>query len=283
MHKFVMWIFESLKNIEKFLRLVCVFFIMMLALYWIMKLIGSSWAWIGFISPALDGILDFVNGIFSFSFDFWGRTMEIKYFNALLLMLLAIGGLKAIGTLIDMLQEIYENAHMQYKKTNEKIFNYGLEKAVENDEKQKMQYMLFIQTRPARKYARKSMAVDMGEQNNLMNKFLSERLGVQPIESWDGFLYYLNNFERVDKVLDTIFRQMESPAPLEYFVCLQIGTDTKQLKTLVGLQEWHKIIMSAETLNRYKYNNVKHYTTSNIGIFQKEEGTLEVHEIREED
>ena len=283
MHKFILKIFESLKNLENFLRMVCVFIIMMIALYWTMNLIGTSWKWMGFISPLLDAILDFVNGIWSFSFDFWGKTMEIKYFNAILLILIAIAALKGIGILIDMLQELYEDAYLQYKKTNEKIFNKNLEKAVEKDEKQRTRYMLYIQTRPARKYARKTLAVDMEEQNALMNKFLSEKLGVQPIETWEGVLYYLDNIDKVDKVIDVIFRQIHSPAPIEYFMCIQVGDETKNLKALVGLQEWNRIIISADTLNRYKYNSSNRYRTSNVGIFQKEGSTLEVHEIIEKE
>ena len=281
MHKFIMWVFESLKNTEKFLRIVCVFFIMMLSLYWTMNLMGASWTWMQFISPPLDGILDFVNSIYSFSFDFWGKTMEIKYFNALVLILIVIGGLKAVGILIEKLQEIYEDSYIKCKKTNEKIFNSTLDWVVEKDEKKRMQYILYIQTRTARKFVRKAFAIDMNEQNDLMNKFLSERFKTQPVSGWDGYLYYFDDFEKVDKILDIVFRQIHSPAPLEYFVCIQIGNEVKKLKTLVDLQEWHKIIISADTLNRYKYNEIHNYKTSNVGIFQKEGGTLEVHEIIE--
>lgn len=281
MHKFVKWIFETLINIEKFLRVVCIFLIMLLALYWVQNLIGASWWWMGFMAPILDFILDFVNSIYSFSFDFSGKTIEIKYFNAVLLMFIVICGLKAINFGIEKLYELYEDAHFLYKKTNEKVFNNNLNNSIKFEEKKLTDYKLYIQTKFTKKYANKPMDTNIEEYNNRMNKFITDNTNNSPITKWDGFVYSFNDFEKIDIVLELLFKILNSELPIDYIMCIQIGNDTTKLKQLVDLQEWNKITMSADTLCRYEYNDIKNYKTTSVGIFQKEYGTLEVHEFVE--
>lgn len=281
MHKFIEWLFASFINIEKFLRIVCVFFIMLLSLYWIQNLIGASWWWLGFIAPLLDYILDSVNSIYSFSFDFWGKAIEIKYFNALLLMLIIIFGLKVINLGLEKLHEMYEDAHFLYKKNKEALFNKGLQSTIRNEEKQLNSYSLFIQTRVTKRYINKPNAVDIDAENEKICNILNEKLKTIPVKTWGGLAYSLKNFEDIDSVLEILFTMINSQIPVDFIFCIQIGNSTSNLKQLVDLQEWGKIIIAADTLCRYRYNNSKKYKTTNVGIFQRKEGILEVHEFVE--
>ena len=254
---------------------------MLLALYWAQNMIGAHWWWMSFISPVLDGILDFVNSIYSFSFNFWGQEVEIKYFNSLLLMLIFILGLKGINIVLEKLREIYEDAHILYKKTTENIYNYKMNMDVKNNEKQINDYSIFIQTQISRRYVNKQNNIDIDDLNKQMNKYIYEHTNVMPMENWGGYVYTFNDFENIDNILDILFRITGSEAPLDYLICIQVGSDYKKLKYLINLQEWGKIIFSADTLLRYEYNNIKGYKTTNVGVFQKEDNLLEVHEFIE--
>ena len=282
MHKLVVWIFTSLINLERFLRIVCVFFIMMMSLYWIQNLIGASWWWMGFIAPVLEYILDVVNNIYSFSFDFWGKTIEVKYFNALILLLIMIFGLKLINIGLEKLFDLYDDAHRLYKKTTEKIFNTNLENKIKFEEKMLNNYYLYVQTRITKRYLNKPGVIDLKIENEKINKFLCERTKATSTKLRDGYLYLFKDFENIDNLLELLFGIKESPVPIDYIMCIQVGNDTEQLDKLIDLQEWGKIIMSADTLCRYEYNSYKKYKTTSVGIFQRDESTLEVHEFVEE-
>ena len=279
MHKFIEWIFASFLNIEKFLRVLCVFFIMLMSLYWIQNLIGASWWWMGFIAPFLDYILDLVNGIYSFSFDFSGKTIEIKYFNAVVLMVIFIFGLKGISICIEKLHEMYENAHFLYKKTNENVFNAKLHNDVKNEEKQTNNYQLYFNTRIPKRYSNRIVDINLTEENKKIQDILNKITKTFPVKKQNGFLYNLNDFEKIDTVLKTLFNIKESYEYIDFIICIQIGNDFRQLNKLINLEEWGKIIIAADTLCRYEFNDIKNFTTSNVGIFQRENNTLEVHEF----
>lgn len=283
MHKLILWIFESLKNIEKFCRLILVFLIMILALYWIQNLIEAHWGWMDFFKPTLDNLLNFAGSIYSFKFDFWGKTFELNYFAAMIILLCLIFVLKAINIVLETLEDKYDDLHRSYKKSTEKAFNYGLEKKVELEEKQLLSYMVFVQTRISKKYMHKTSGDEYVELNKKMNELIQSKTYVQPIEKWGGYIYFYENFEHVDKVIDVFQKLKDSESILDYAVCIQIEnslTKQKQLQQLANLQQFGKIILAADTLHRYKYNKTHRYQTSNVGIFQKTDGTLEVHEFK---
>ena len=279
MHKIVKFIFETLINIEKALRIICVFFIMMISLYWIQNLIGASWWWMGFFAPVLDSILDFVNNIYSFSFDFWNKAIEIKYFNALILIVGIIFALKGLNILIEKAYDLYDDAHRIYKKNTENQFNNNLQDKIKNEEKKVNNYNVYIQTRISKRYLNKSIPFNLSEHNKQMNKFITEKTNAVYTDNWQGFVYSFYNFEKIDDILDILFTILKTEAPVDFIMCIQIGDNNINLKKLIELQEWGKIIMSADTLCRYEYNNVKQYKTSCVGIFQRSSDTLEVHEF----
>ena len=62
----------------------------MLLFYWIQNITGANWAWLGFIKPFLDSLLDLANSIYSVTFDIFGAKFEFKYFSAVLILTIAI-------------------------------------------------------------------------------------------------------------------------------------------------------------------------------------------------
>ncbi len=283
-HKMMMGIFNGLINAERSLRVVCVFFMMMLSLYWIQNLIGAKWDWMAFIAPSLDWILEESNNIFPFSFDFWGKAFEAKYFCAAIIIFVIILILKIISLILEFARDFYEEMFVKYRKAKEDLFNEGLKTLVVLKERRTKNYSLYIQTGLSKKYLQKSMIIDTHEQNNLMNNFITERTRVTPIEYKQGFLFKFNNFDKIDSVIDILYRIINSPAPLRYLICIQAGDNEEQLNRLIALQEWGRILIAADTLYRYMCNENRRYKSKPVGIFQKDKSvnTLELHEIVDE-
>ena len=286
MHKFILWIFTSLKNTEKTIRLICMLFIMLIAIYWVLDLAGFIAFMMGlcpFITKPLiapmENFLNFANGIYSGSFDFWGKAMEIKYFVAVGLLLIVIFVMKMFNIVLDLLQDLYEKLFFLYKKANEKTFNVGLKQAVDLPEKQKTEYMVYIQIKIKDKFINRKMDTSIEEQWYLLKKFIADRTNNNPINTWSGYLYYFKDFERIDNILDILQRVLRSSAPIDYVICIQAGNDAQQLKNIADLLMWNKIVIAADTLYRYKLNTLKRYKSSSLGVFQKENGTLELHEL----
>ena len=283
-HKIMMSTFNGLINAERSLRVVCVFFMMMLSLYWIQNLIGAKWDWMAFIAPSLDWILEESNSIFPFSFDFWGKSFEVKYFSAAIIIFVIILILKVISLILEFMRDFYEEMSVKYRKAREDLFNEGLKTLVELKERRTKNYSLYIQTGLSKKYLQKSMIIDLHEQNNLMNNFITERTHVEPIEYKQGFLFRFNNFDKIDSVIDILYRIINSPAPLRYLICIQAGDNDEQLDRLIALQEWGRILIAADTLCRYMCNETRRYKSRPVGIFQKDQSvhTLELHEFVED-
>lgn len=284
MHKLILWFFTNIKNIEKTIRLFCILIIMLIAIYWVLDLAGVILYLHGFrattvvLSP-MDNFLNFANSLYSGSFNFWGKAMEVKYFVAVGLLLIIVFCLKIISVVVELLQELYEKAHFVCKKAKETAFNINLKQSVETPEKQKTEYMVYIQVKIKDKFKNRKIDTSIEEQKFLLKKFIADRTNLTPIDAWDGYLYYIKDFDRIDNMLDILQKVINSKAPLDYVICIQVGNDTKQLKNLADLTIWNKLVIAADTLYRYKLNSLQRYKSSSLGVFQKEDGTLEVHEL----
>ena len=140
--------------------------------------------------------------------------------------------------------------------------------------------MILINTQWKKSYFKKEND-SMGEQNNLMNDFIFNQTGIKHSVFNNGFLYQFDNLEKIDDVLDVMFKIIHSNAPLDYSISVQSGDNLQIIKKLSDLKEFNKIIMTAETLYRYNLNKNKRYQTQNVGVFQYENLTLEIHEFVE--
>lgn len=279
MHKLVKWFFKNLNNIGQTLSLICSFLIMTDILYWLENILKAQWNWLNFIKPILDVILDFSNNIFPFSFSAFGTVFDIKFVTATVVLLLLMLVFRFFIEGIGNLENMYDEVHFSHKKNVEKNFNKQLINTVITEEKKVSEYMVLIKTRLKKKYNHKEININMLEQNNLMNKFISEKTNNVHEAFEDGFLYRFGDFNKIDNVIEVLFKVLNSTSPLDYLICIQAGNDTTKLSRLADLQYFGKIVFCADTLLRYKCNNFHRYGTKVVGIFQKDYGTIEVHEF----
>ena len=285
MHNLILWFFRQIKNIINFCILTISFFIIMIVFNWFEVLVDGTWNWLNFIRPLLNCILDFVNSIYSFSFDAFGTNFDLKYINSTILLIIGIFILRLIHNIVDKIEDAYDDAHRAYKKASEKSFNRKLEAKVEKEEKQINKYMVLINTKIKKKFNHEEINISIDMQNKLMNEYLNKKTNKTHSIFNGGFLYYFDDFNHIDNVLDVLFKTIKSSSPLDYSICIQAYEDLDSgmanLKKLADLENFGKITFSADTLLRYKYNKSHRYGTQNVGVFQKEDSTIEVHEFKE--
>ena len=279
MHKLIMWFFNNLNNIGQTVRMICSFFIMATIVYWFENIFNAQWNWLDFLKPILDTILNFANSILPFAINLGDTVLDGKFIVAMILLISLMFILNILIESIQNLQYYYDRMHDSHKKNVEQQFNKNMKNKVISEELQIVNYMVLIKTRLQKKFTNSRDKFNIQKENNLMNRFIFKKTNKEFELYNDGFLYKFDDFNEIDKVLDALFKIMASPSPLEYSICIQSGDNIKQLDKLAKLEYFDKIIFCADTLLRYKCNKSHRYGTLNVGIFQQDEGTIEVHEF----
>ena len=284
MHKAMLKFFGFLKSCTQFLKILIMFFVLMLLLYWIQRLTGSYWGWMDFLRPVLDSLV-YLGSLFSQrSVDFFGAVFEYKYIIAVLLLFICYMLDHYIFVLVEKMQELYEDGHRFVKKAQENSFNKNLEKTHMAEQKKISFYKVYVSAEAKNSLVRKGVKIDLEEQLKMLNKCLITKTGVIPQKFEEGFLYSFTNFEGIDDVLQHLFTAVNSEAPLDYIICVQVfgkvvTEEMENLKTLIALKFINKISVLSDTSYRYKFNQTQKYKTSQLGIFQKGERSFEVHEF----
>ncbi len=281
MHEIIMSFFKFLKSFFQFMKIVFVFCIIMLLFYWVQNLTGGDWKWLSFITPFLNGLLVVANKIYSVSFNIFGAEFEFKYVSALIILTVCFYLMNLLIVITNLIEDAYNTSYLVCKKTEEAILNRTLKANVEREEKRINKYAVAINTKLKPKFSHRELNINIQEQNKLMNKFIIEKTGIQPAVFENGYLYKFNRFDEIDNVLEVLFKVLNSNAPLDYAICIQAGDDLEQLKKLISLQHYGMISMAADTAYRYKFNETHRYGTTQVGLFQYGDRTLEVHEFKE--
>ena len=281
MHDFIVSCFKFVRSFWQFMKIIIVFCILMLLFMWVEHLTAADWNWLNFIRGFLEGLVKIGDAIYSGSFDFFGAVFEFKFFNALIILITLFYLMNLFIMITDKIEDMYDDGWRAYKKAEEKILNKTLHENIKREEKKINKYMLLIHTTLKKKFSHRELNINIDEQNLLMNKFIIQKTGIQPMNYDGGFLYQFNSFNEIDSVLDTLFKVIHSNAPLDYSICIQAGEDLTQLKKLADLKHFGKITIAADTAYRYRFNTSHRYGTSQIGIFQDGDKTLEVHEFKE--
>ena len=123
MHKFILESFGFFKSCLHFLKLLAVFIIVMLMLYWIQHLTGTRWAWFGFISPFLDVFVNMGQAISAGSLTLFDAVFEFKYFIAAILYIVLYFVIDVAIKLLDGLKEVYGDGRRLIKRILFKFFN----------------------------------------------------------------------------------------------------------------------------------------------------------------
>ena len=281
MHDLMVALFKFIKSFWQFMKIVIVFCILMLLFFWVENLTGANWDWLNFIRGFLEWLVKMGDSIYSSSLDLFGAVFEFKFFNALIILVIMFYLMNLFIIITEKIEDIYDDSWRAYKKAEEKILNKTLAEDVKREEKKINKYMVLIHTDLKKKFSHRELNINIDEQNQLMNKFISEKTGIKSMNYDGGFLYQFNSFNEIDSVLDTLFKVIHSNAPLDYSICIQAGEDLTQLKKLADLKHFGKITIAADTAYRYRFNTSHRYGASQIGIFQDGDKTLEVHEFKE--
>ena len=281
MHKLMLKFFKFLKDLIHFFKILTLFCILFLLLYWIQDLTGNRWNWTR-IADFI--VLPFIaiGGTFSDkSLELLGAKFEFKYAIATIILSLIYLFNNYLTKGVERLEIGYKNLRYDYKKHQENLLNAEIEQQTIVEQKRIQDYQIFVSTSIKPKFSHSSTKVNLQEQNDIMNKFLIEKTGVTPVAFENGFLYSFNNFDKIDKIIEIFFKLVKSSAPLDYIICIQIfgsepEKEKEQLKKMITLKHLNKLITLSDTAWRYKFNNSHRYGLSQLGIYQHEDSTIEV-------
>lgn len=287
MHKFLLDTFTFFKNLFYFIKVIVVFLMMALLLYWIKNTAHFEWTWLNFVQPTLDNLLSVANAICPLSYKIFNVDFELKYVSGLFILIIIALLMNLLTMGVNAIQLFYLGSRALLRKKDETAINKLLKAEMKQMQKKKNVYHVVINTYPkdASAYAKHYLNVDMNEQNEILLKFLKEKFGRSPANFENGFFYTFEDFENVDDTLEILFKILESKAPIDYAICLQLSTgsqsdDKELLKRLVKIKSVGKIYMVSDTSYRYTYNSRRNYETSQIGVFQEGSGTMELHEFK---
>ena len=283
MDKFFIKMFNFSRSCIQFFKILIVFTIMMLILYWIQNLTGDAWAWTAFINPILDLFLEIGAQIAPGSTTLFAAVFEYKFLAALVILILIYAFTNFLKFCVDKNEEIYFKMRKIIKKVEEDNLNKSLETQITNEQIKLKKYQVYVSTSVKKGIAHRDFSINLDEQNKIMLKFLMEKTMCNPTKKDDGYLFEFHNFEKIDSVLDSFNKLIQSEAPLDYIICVQvlgenIQKELKQMEVLKSLKILNKIVSFADTAYRYSFNRDKGYKVSQLGLFQKEDSTFEVHE-----
>ena len=286
MHKLILKTFGFMKQFVYFFKILTMFYIILHLFYWIQNLISGQFVWLKPFLPILKLFVSAGELVSEGGTELLGAVFEYKYFFALLFYIGFYFIFSFIIIMLHNLEDKYDDVHRFVKKTQENSCNRNLRIAQENTERSIFKFKIAVFTEIKKKYSHEELGINLQEQNVIMNKFLIDKTGVVPVEFSDGFLYSFDNFFKVDSILDVFFKLIKSNSPLQFAICIQVqdGNEEKclnELKLLSELKHFNKITMLSNTAYRYKFNNGHKYGTSQMGLFQKDNDSIEVHEYIE--
>lgn len=286
MQNFVLKIFNFSKNLVHFFKILSIFFLLLHLLYWIQNLIHAHFGWLQIFVPLFDFFNYIGENIYGKSVDLWGVIFEFKYIVAVLIYIILFYFWNLMLLFLDFMENKYNELCRFAQKAEEKFYNNALKKEQEQAESKISQYKIFVLTSLKKKFSHPELGYNLEEQTQLMNKFITEKTGAVPVKYDGGYIYSFNNFNDVDSILSIFFKVIKSNTPLDCVICLQIIDENidkcmKELKILVDLNYTNKIVILSNTAYRYKFNKGHMYGTSSLGLYQRENGTIEPYEFIE--
>lgn len=286
MHKFMLKFFGFLKSSAQFMKIVTIFCLLCLILYWIEHLAHFNWAWLGFIKPLLDSFLEVGKAISDDSIMFFSAVFEYKYGIALILFFILYFVAHGFQICFEKLEELYGNGRRLVRKIQENSYNKTLEIQNQMEQEQIKNYQIYVAAYKKKKISHLAADINLEEEIKNMNKFLIQKTSVNPIKYGEGFLYNFNNFAHIDTILPNFFKLTHSKAPLDYIICVQIlpkdlKNEFENMRKLINLNLYNQITTLSDTVWRYKHNETHRYRTIQLGLYKKENDTFEVHEFAE--
>ena len=180
--------FGFLRSFVQFLKILTIFSIMMLLLYWIQNLTGDFWSWARFMNPILDLFLEIGKSIAPGSVMLFAAVFEFKFFVALLLFLVLYALAHFNLIIIDFLENGYESGKKIVRKFEENRLNDSLEKQNFSEQKKIKRYQIYVEARIKSKFGHREYNINLEEQNQIMLKFLLDKTAQCPQKLEKGYL-----------------------------------------------------------------------------------------------
>lgn len=277
-------IFGMIKSSVKFLKIVNIFVILMLVLYWIEHLIKAKWVWLNFIRPLLGYCVALGEEIYNYKTIVLGMVLEYKYVAAILILLSVYLIIHFMYLLTCKTQDIYEEVHNKLKKIQEDNLNRELADQQMLVQKNIQKYSVYISMSTIKNNFINGSSIDLEEQKEIMNNFIFEQTGIKCRAFEEGFIYDYDNFENIDNVLKVFFKILKKEIPVNYQICVLIkerADNTEKMRRLISLGFINKISTLSDTAYRYRFVKNSRFETSQLGLFQKGNDVFEAHEFVE--
>lgn len=284
MHKIMLKFFGFLKSSAQFMKIVTIFSLLCLILYWIEHLAHFNWSWLNFIKPLLDAFLVAGNYVSDGSIRLFEAVFEYKYGVAFIFFLTIYYIVHAIQIGFEKLEDLYGDGRRFVKKIQENALNKSLAIQHTLEQEQIKNYQIYIAAYRKKKLSHLEANVDMEVETKNLHKFLISKTSINPIKYGEGYLYSFCNFSNIDEILQYFFRVKNSNAPLDYIICVQIlpkniKDEFENMKKLINLNLLNQITTLSDTAWRYQHNETHRYRTIQLGLYKKENSTFEVHEF----
>ena len=284
MHKLMLSLFELLKNLAQFLKVAVIFSILCLLLYWLENMASFDWEWLGFITPLLDFFINIAERISNDSAYVLNTNFEYKYCIAIILLALFYFFGNILEKVFDFTKDMYLSGRRFVRKVEENTFNKTLEIQNNFEQKRIKKYQIYVQTFFKEHRGITFEETSIEEENKNLNKFLISKTGVSPVKYKEGFLYTFNDFDHIDEILEYFFKVINSQAPLDYIICVQVlpknlTDEFDKMDRLIKINIKNKITTLADTVWRYDFNQNQKYNLTQLGLYQKDNDTFEVYEF----
>lgn len=270
------------KALENILQFVAVIFVAYLALFlfYMLFALGNSQA-MDSLRILVDPIIFIADMFFSNDKPEFGQLQQFVVGITLL-----SGGFLVSQFLKNRctdLVKFLEISKENCRRFEDKQVNLSIHRSAKNMNKKISKCMVYLELKKKEHLVE---TVDLKEQYELLNKYLSSKVGVVPENFLDGFLYKFPDIEKIDSDIVYFFYAIKSKAPVDYMMILQVieksllvAQDEIQKLRSAGL--YNSIIMSPTTSLRYEYNDARAYTNGIIGHYLCGNEEMSIYELKE--
>ena len=284
MHKLVLKIFKFTRNSLHFCKIVDLFLIILILIYWIKNLAKHNWQWLDFANPFFDSIIGFCGTITEASINLCGANYEYKYFIAIAIMIVIYYALSKISDSTLIIEDKYDDIRRVVKKNLENDFNVDLEKKNLKNFEKNTQYKIYLSARVKSKLEKTVNNAVVNEKIKEAKQYIINNTHATPINYGEGFLFSYSDFNKIDDVIKVYLNLIENDSTLKYTICVQTydstqSFDINSLKDLICLNIENKITMLLNVAYKYKFNTNKNYAIKPIGLYSKNNTNYDVYEF----
>ena len=286
MNKLVENLFKFLRSTIEFLKIVDIFFIMMLILYWIQNLTSSAWGWFKIFKPVLDFVLHIASLIYSGSVSIFGVVFEYKYLIVIAIFLIIYKVMNFIINFLFFLENLYRDGCRKFNQFELDRYNKSFQKQQVEEQSKIKNYMIYVEALPKSQKKMQEFKIDLEAIRKELLKHLIDKIGTCPEKYCDGFLFKFLPVNDIDTVIGILQKLPKVSSPVDYVMCVEImdsdfQSSMEKLTQLISLKILNRVITMADTVYRYDFNSSKNYKDSSLGIYKKDDLTFEVYEFLE--